>query len=59
MLNPIAPLTTFELLERLAIRPDETQYQFCKMYIDNDPPWSGRELMPDTVPLIRKMDVTS
>ncbi|XP_075240656.1 putative methionine--tRNA ligase, mitochondrial [Convolutriloba macropyga] len=59
MLSPIVPLTTFELLERLSIRPNEIIHPYCRMYVEAnaDPPWSGRELMYDNVRLVRKMQI--
>ena len=56
LLSPITPLTSFELLDRLSVRPNEMVYPNCKMYIskNEDPPWSGRTLRPDIVPLVRK-----
>ena len=56
LLWPITPLTSTELLERLAIRPNETCLEHCKPYLTEKAPWKKRSLYPSKVPLIRKTE---
>ena len=58
LLWPITPLTSTELLERLAIRPNETCLSYCKSYISEGdaPPWKNRSLYPSKIPLVRKTE---